>query len=285
MVGPLTIAVLPTPSRLPGRPESRNRAKGAAENMPEISEAERRIRGPRLVRDKLQGKMFLVPALVTVCGIFCGFLAILSAIRGDYELSTKYIALAFFLDGLDGRIARRLNATSAFGREFDSLSDVVTFGVAPAVLAYSWGFSRIADEFGALIAFSLVVCGATRLARFNVDTEHRKNFVGLPIPGAAAAVASLVYFHPAALDNEVAVSLVLAYTLAVAALMVSTFSFMSLKHIKLTDGNPRLNLFLLSILIALTWYQPRLMLVVMFSGYAFSGPVLYFAKRPSKSAN
>lgn len=234
---------------------------------------------PRLVRDKLQGKMFLVPALVTVFGIFCGFVAILNALKGNYETATKYIALAIIFDGLDGRIARRLNATSAFGREFDSLSDVVTFGVAPAVLVYSWAFSRSVDEFGALVAFLLVVCGATRLARFNIDTEHRRHFVGLPIPGGAAALAALVYLHPQPLDGGGEVYVALGYTALIAFLMVSTIPFLSIKHIKLTEGNARMILLVLATLIALTWYQTRLMLLVLSAGYVLSGPVGFLLKR------
>ncbi|MCB0322004.1 MAG: CDP-diacylglycerol--serine O-phosphatidyltransferase, partial [Bdellovibrionales bacterium] len=167
------------------------------------------LKGPKL-RDRLQGKTFLIPSFITVVGIFCGFLAAISATRGEFVYACKCIALAILLDGLDGRVARKLNATSAFGREFDSLSDVVAFGVAPAILVYSWGFNRVADEFGLLIAFVFLVCGATRLARFNITSTGelvlRKSagsgFQGLPIPGAAAAIASIVYCFPAPIEAE-----------------------------------------------------------------------------------
>jgi len=142
-----------------GRPES------LVVNHPR---AQRMSKGKRFVREKLKGKVFLVPSFITVLSIFCGFLALLSSFQGKFLYAAQCIGIAFILDGLDGRVARRLKATSEFGREFDSLSDLVAFGVAPASLLYSWAFGHIADEFGVLVSFVFVVCGATRLARFNV---------------------------------------------------------------------------------------------------------------------
>lgn len=242
---------------------------------PERSAAAR----PRLVRGRLQGKMFLIPSLITVLGNFCGFLAIISAATGHFEYAVKAIAVAFILDGLDGRVARRLNATSEFGREFDSLSDVVAFGVAPAVLVYMWAFQNMVDEFGMVVAFALVACGATRLARFNIDTAHRRHFVGLPIPAAAGAVCSIIYMLPEPLTSAEAISAMLVYTALIAGLMVSTLPFFSVKHLKLTDGNPRLNIGILAAAVALVWYQHRVVLLIVLNGYALSGPFIYFARK------
>jgi CDP-diacylglycerol---serine O-phosphatidyltransferase len=235
----------------------------------------------KFVRDKLRGKTFLIPSFVTVIGIFCGFLAIINALKGDYEYATKAIALAFILDGLDGRIARRLNATSAFGREFDSLSDLVAFGVAPALLTYCWAFAQSMDDFGVVVCFLFVVCGATRLARFNImePGEGKQNFVGLPIPGAAAPVAAIVYCFPAQVHNLVFVVFMLFYMTLLAVLMVSTLPFFSVKHLKLTHGNPALNLLLLSLAAGLAWTFSKPVLVIGTNFYALSGLAAYLQRK------
>ncbi|OVE80112.1 CDP-diacylglycerol--serine O-phosphatidyltransferase [bacterium J17] len=225
--------------------------------------------------------MFLIPSCITVTAIFCGFLAIISAFNGRFEYAAKCIVLAIILDGLDGRVARRLNATSDFGREFDSLSDVISFGVAPAALMYVWAFKSGPDEFGVLVAFFFVVCGATRLARFNITTsdEPAGHFQGLPTPGAAAAVAAIVYFHPDPVSGGTAAGLMLAYLTVLGGLMVSTLPFFSVKKIRLTPANLRTTLLLISALVALAWYHNRLMLLVLAGMYISSGPLAYLLKK------
>lgn len=238
--------------------------------------------GKGLMRSKLRGKAFVIPSLITVLGIFCGFLAMLSAFKGRFEYAAVAIGLAFVFDGLDGRVARRLNATSAFGREFDSLSDVIAFGAAPAVLGYCWAFAELADEFGILVCFLFVVCGATRLARFNVSAiaePSKKHFDGLPIPAAALGVVSTVYLHPAPISSMALVSMLAIYFLALAVLMVSTIPFLSIKTVRLTDGNPKLNLVLLSVVVALAWYHSRIAGFVFALSYAASGPVIWMIRR------
>lgn len=243
-------------------------------------------RRPRLVRSRLQGKVFLIPSFITVIGIFCGFLAVVSAFKGAYEYAAKAIALAMILDGLDGRVARRLNATSDFGKEFDSLSDVIALGVAPATLLYAWGFQSAADEFGVLVSFLFVGCAATRLARFNVSEgpEPARRFEGLPMPGAASAIVALVYCFPLQVSSETAVAFVFAYALCIAGLMVSTFPYPSIKHFKLTDGNVRAYAFLLFLSVAVTWYHSRIVLFVLALAYVCSGPGVYLAQRTSRMA-
>jgi len=264
-----------------------------SEKLPpdEQAAAERRkqrlllVRGPRFVREKLHGKIFLVPSSVTVVGIFCGFLAIISSIRGDFEYAAKCIVLAIFLDGIDGRVARRLKASSAFGKEFDSLSDLIAFGVAPAVLFYCWAFSRVADEIGVLAGFVYVVCAAARLARFNVDAtdEPKAHFVGLPSPGGAAAAASMVYAFPAVVENEFATGALLLYLVVVGSMMVSTIPFFSVKKVKFTRAHQKYYLIALAFLVPLTWKYSRLVFLTIATGYAFSGLVQYFLRRRRKS--
>lgn len=252
---------------------------------PQKPRAKRFFQRPRLVTAATPsghpGRLLLIPSFITLIGIFCGFVAIVSAFKGNFDYATKCIAVAFLLDGLDGRVARRLNATSAFGREFDSLSDCVSFGVAPAILAYTWGFSANADEFGLLVAFLFVACGAARLARFNISTssEVKKHFVGLPIPGAAAALVSVVYAHPAPLTSMTLTGVVLAYTLLLAFFMVSTIPFLSVKHFKLDRTNARLHFLLLALAVALVWYNSRTMLLLGCTAYALSGPIVWFKNR------
>jgi CDP-diacylglycerol--serine O-phosphatidyltransferase len=243
------------------------------------------LRGGRsFMRDKLQGKMFLVPGFITVIGVFCGFLAIVSAFKGHYAYATKCIGLALVFDGLDGRVARSLNATSSFGREFDSLSDLVTFGVAPAVLMYCWGFSVVADEFGVLASFVFVVCCATRLARFNINVTENEEasvgaFEGLPSPGAAAALASIVYCFPEPQDSPAIVFFLLTYTFIVAGFMVSTMSFFSIKKINVSHGNPRLNLVLIAIAVALVWKYSQVMILLISTLYCLSGPIMPLGRK------
>ena len=235
-------------------------------------------------RKGLRRTAFLVPNLVTVIAIFCGFLSIVSTLRGEFEYAAKCIALAIILDGLDGRIARRLNACSAFGVEFDSLSDQVAFGVAPAVLIYQWALVTPAPEFGILISFLIVVCGAARLARFNVTSTTNNNlpsksFQGLPIPGAAAALASLVYWAPVARQDIYSLSLIMTYSALIAFLMVSTISYPSIKHIKLTTIPQRKILALLAVAVAFTWYQTRLIIFIGSTLYALSGLLFLFCRK------
>ncbi len=228
---------------------------------------------PKLVRAALQDRRFLIPSMVTVCGTFCGFVATLSSFQSQFQLACYYVLAAFILDGLDGRIARRLNATSAFGREFDSLSDVVAFGVAPAVLLYCWCFRSTADEFGVLVCFIFLICGATRLARFNVDLSHREHFVGLPIPGAAFAACALVYLSPTAVESQTAISFITVYIIALALLMISKVSYPSIKHVKFANINPRFLVLTLALGVALVWYHSRVALALSGFIYAMSGVV------------
>src|SRR5215510_12442295 len=171
---------------------------------------ERRQR--RRIRDRAQihRSLSIVPSLFTIGNIFCGYYSVISTIRGNWDLAAILIGIGYLLDGLDGRIARLTKTASDFGIQLDSLADIVTFGIAPAMLAFSWGLgaTEAADgtvakhvhQFGSLATFAFVVCGALRLARFNTqakkppETASKRYFVGLPIPAAAGMVAAIVHF-------------------------------------------------------------------------------------------
>ena len=142
--------------------------------------------------------IFLLPNILTTTNIFCGFYALLATMQGDFSQAGIVIVIAMILDSLDGRIARITNTMSKFGAEYDSLADLVTFGVAPSILAYSWALYAY-GKWGWLVTFLFVVCGALRLARFNVQSGiiESKLFNGLPIPAAASVIATgiMLYYY------------------------------------------------------------------------------------------
>ena len=194
----------------------------------------KRRRRPRRVRQRLRRGVYLLPSLFTTGNIVMGFYAIVRGFRGDFATAALIIFIAGVLDGLDGRIARMTHTESDFGREFDSLADLFTFGVAPAVLAYLWGLEQL-GRIGWLIPLFFLICTAVRLARFNVQSKvvDSRFFVGLPSPAAAGSIASFLFVAP---DSEWKVWLQAAMLLAlvgVGSLMVSTFRYPSFKKIDL----------------------------------------------------
>jgi CDP-diacylglycerol---serine O-phosphatidyltransferase len=245
---------------------------------------------------------YVLPSLFTSGNIFLGFLAIMRAFQGallvrggnygtnsDFETAAKAILAAFLLDGLDGRIARMTNTTSDFGRELDSLADVITFGVAPAVLAFAWGiqFAIRDHRIGYLIAFLFLTCGALRLARFNIQKNpvpknpgrpDRKYFVGLPIPAAAALVATVVYASDATPVQSWPFSWAwMALLLLLSFLMVSTWRYPSFKEVHLLQPRSPITLIPIAVGIYLTWNFGQPFLLALASLYVASGIALRIA--------
>lgn len=222
---------------------------------------------------------YLVPNAVTLGNMFCGFLTIIYAASERYEKALIAIAIAILLDGLDGRLARRLNATSKFGVEFDSFSDFISFGIAPAFLIYCWCFRIPADEFGVIVTFVYALAAASRLARFNIAeplTTH--NFQGLPTPAAAGAVAATVNFAIKVAPSAAMVSLFTVIMISIAYLMVSKIEFFSVKRLKFST----MNKFLFIVLggsIALIWYNSSIGFLVLALGYVLSGPVVFLGSK------
>jgi CDP-diacylglycerol--serine O-phosphatidyltransferase len=233
---------------------------------------ERRMKRQEL-KELLYRRRYAIPNAVTVGNMFCGFIAIMYASSGRLEKAVIAILIAILLDGLDGRVARRLNATSKFGVEFDSFSDVVSFGLAPAVIMYHWAFQLIADEVGVAVTFLYALCAASRLARFNISSENLKSFSGLPTPGAAAFIVSIVYTSPYQHASYPVVVVGTVALLIAAYLMVSTIEFMSIKQVKLS-GIKLKGRILIGFLIALVWKSPSLGLLALSGFYAASGPFL-----------
>jgi CDP-diacylglycerol--serine O-phosphatidyltransferase len=190
-------------------------------------------RRTEMQRRRFRRGVYLLPSLFTIGNMFCGYACVAYAMRGQLETAAPFIGIAVLLDMLDGRIARLTGTTSAFGREFDSLADVVSFGMAPALLVFRWGLEPL-GQLGWAAGFVFVSAGAIRLARFNIQTSTDKRyFVGMPIPAAAAVPASTVYIYPHGLHDYSTALPALALMLVPAALMVSTIRFRSFKTIDL----------------------------------------------------
>ena len=216
--------------------------------------------------------VYLLPSLFTLGNMFCGYICVVHTLRGDYESAAPFIGFAFVLDALDGRIARMTGSESAFGVEFDSLADVISFGVAPAILTYAWGLSPL-GRLGLAAGFLYVSAAAMRLARFNIQTGaglDRRYFVGMPSPPAAGVLAATVYAYPAGLVDYRAALPALAVVLVPAALMVSTIRFRSFKTFDLQSRRPYSVLILIAGAIVAIWAHPRAVLVVMAYTYLAS---------------
>lgn len=228
--------------------------------------------------------IYLLPSLFTTGALFSGFYAIIAGMNQDFTLAAIAIFAAMVFDGLDGRVARLTGTESAFGAEYDSLSDMVSFGVAPALVAFSWMLKDL-GKIGWVAAFVFVAGAALRLARFNVQigSTDKKWFTGLPSPAAAATVAGLVWvLHEtnfASLWPEVLVAVVIAFT---GLLMVSNVKYYSFKDIDLKNRVPFMVLIGLVLLLAVIALQPATMLLSLCIIYAFSGPLVQVLSRIKK---
>ncbi|MCG7601916.1 CDP-diacylglycerol--serine O-phosphatidyltransferase [Halomonas sp. McH1-25] len=220
--------------------------------------------------------IYLLPNLFTTSALFSGFYAVVAAINGDFTAAAVAVFVSMVLDGLDGRVARMTNTQSAFGAEYDSLADMLSFGVAPALVAFTWILQDV-GKVGWIAAFVYVACAALRLARFNVQigSADKKWFIGLPSPSAAALVAGCVWvFH--SFDAE-AFSFKLLMTLVVAAagvLMVSNIRYYSFKEIDLKGPVPFVALLAIVLGFVVISLEPSVMLLILFGCYVASGPVM-----------
>ncbi len=232
---------------------------------------------------KKPGKgIYLLPNLFTTAALFAGFYAIIAAINNRFEQAAVAVLIAMILDGLDGRIARLTNTSSDFGAEYDSMSDMVSFGLAPALIMYEWSLHNIARQgfghLGWLAAFLFAACAALRLARFNVQigTVDKKFFVGLASPAAAALLVLTVWvFHDAGYTGSSVSSLALVVTVAGALLMVSNFKYYSFKDIGANKRVPFFMLLGLVFVFVFTSIDPPKVLFTCVIVYASSGPVLW----------
>ncbi|MEJ5227833.1 CDP-diacylglycerol--serine O-phosphatidyltransferase [Thermodesulfovibrio sp.] len=233
-----------------------------------------KIRGTRKYRDpdrKPAKGVYILPNALTLCGLFLGFYAILSAINGKFIHAAWAIIIANIFDGLDGLVARLTKTTTKFGIELDSLSDLVTFGVAPAILMYKFAlydFGRI----GFAVCFLFVACGALRLARFNVQTSILKSFKGLPIPGAATMVSALIIFYIDVLNFQPERNFfLLSATAFLALLMVSTLKFHGLKEIDFREKKPGWILLIFIFILFFIFILPNIAIFTLVSLYVLWG--------------
>lgn len=229
--------------------------------------------------------IYLLPNLFTTSALFAGFYAIVAAQRGDFEYAAVAIFIAMIMDGLDGRVARLTNTESAFGAEYDSLSDVVSFGVAPALVVYSWGLSSLGKP-GWLVAFFFAAATALRLARFNsrLHIQDKRYFQGLPCPPAAALIAAMVWVaHDYGISAEKLGVIVAFVTLLTGSLMVSTIPYYSFKDIDLKGNVPFVAVLAVLLIFVCISVYPPLVLLSGFSLFVLSGPFLSIKHRWKKA--
>jgi CDP-diacylglycerol--serine O-phosphatidyltransferase len=234
--------------------------------------------------------IYILPNGLTLCGMFFGFFSILAAIKGNYVHAAWAIMIANVFDGLDGWVARLTHSTTRFGIELDSLSDLVAFGVAPAVMVYKWSIAPF-NRIGIAAAFFFAACGALRLARYNVQmgSTESKAFTGMPIPGAASVLASLVIFYYELWDGVPEKNVfVLLLTIFLALLMVSTLKFHGLKEIDFSKRKPFWILVAFVLVIAVIVVHPAVALFVLAMIYLAEGILeniyLYFRRRKMRRA-
>lgn len=230
--------------------------------------------------------------MLTTAALFAGFYAVVAAMDGNFSRSAIAVFVAMVMDGLDGRVARLTSTESDFGKEYDSLSDMVSFGLAPALVVYNWGVERIAEygwvwgKLGWLAAFFYAVCAALRLARFNSreSTAGKHWFEGLPSPSAAAIVAGSVWLGTERNLSQLNIlALGFSVTAAAGALMVSNMRYYSFKEINLGGHVPFAYLLLVPLMFMLIALDPPLVLFAMFSVYGLSGPVLWLVELRKRS--
>ena len=244
--------------------------------MPHAPNENVRLRLLRRVQDRrglrVRRGVALLPSLFTMGNLFCGYACIVYALRRDYETAAPFIGIAIVLDMLDGRIARLTGTSSDFGVELDSLADVISFGIAPAILSFAWGLAPL-GRLGAFSGFLFVSAAALRLARFNIQSAaggDKRYFVGMPSPAAAAIPAATVYLLSDGVTDYRAALPVLAMVLVPALLMVSTIRFRSFKTIDLQIRRPYTVLLLIAAGIMAIATHPRYVLVVMAYTYLLS---------------
>lgn len=282
-------------------------------------------------RRRFRKTVFVVPSLLTIGNIFCGFYSVMESLLGSQKLAlgnidgatdnfdraAVNIGFAVLFDFLDGRIARMTRATTEFGLELDSIADVLSFGIAPAILAYSWGYGNVPalHKVAWGVSFVFVICGALRLARFNVQARQssphlplknpkadRRGFVGMPIPAGASLVAALAHFAPTPLPYTTSIDLpgigvrlsvhgralsvgLLAVVACLAFLMVSTIRYSNFKHVGVRNYHPRILILALALLLLLIWFQSQWTLLIMAAIYVTHGLFarLWSALKPRRS--
>ena len=219
--------------------------------------------------------VYVLPNLFTTANLFCGFYSIIASMQGMYEVAAIAILIAVVLDSLDGRIARMTHTTSRFGGEYDSLCDLVSFGVAPAIMIYNWSLFSF-GKWGWLAAFLFVVCGALRLARFNVQVGiiDSRVFNGFPIPGGAAVLATfiLLFYYLGGEGRYPSLPIMIGVA-ATAIFMVSNIKYYSFKDLDYFSRKPFMCFVAIVLILVVVAAEPQIMLFTFAFGYSLTGPV------------
>lgn len=258
------------------------------------------MRRPAVARNLRRG-VYVIPTSLTILNVFFGFSAMILAMRGMqantvgdfadagrlFRTACWYLVAAAVFDTFDGLVARLMNATSEFGKEYDSLADVVTFGAAPAVLVYAWAL-HLWGRLGVGIAFLFLVAGSLRLARFNImtaKTDHRY-FVGLPIPAAALTLAAIINYAPLPVNDRTFAGVMLLVTAGLAFAEVSTIRYRSQKFSNLQRERSFVLLFIVALILVVMYRWPSEFLLILFLSYVSSGPLvrLWTIAFPSRRA-
>jgi CDP-diacylglycerol--serine O-phosphatidyltransferase len=228
---------------------------------------------------RIKKGIYLLPNLFTSASLFCGFYSIIASFKEYFVPAAVAVLVAIVFDGLDGRVARLTNTTSKFGAEYDSLADVISFG-----LAYSWSLS-IYGKWGWIVAFLFVLCGALRLARYNIQIGiiESKVFNGLPIPAAASVVATtVIFFDYVGAEGKFHNDFIMIFVIILSLLMVSSVKYYSFKDMKLLSRKPFTIFFWSTVLLIIIFHWPEIMFFVIMLGYAISGPVWWLIKMQAK---
>lgn len=235
--------------------------------------------------------IYLLPNLFTTAALFAGFYAIVAATQDQFEAAAIAIFVAMLMDGLDGRVARMTNTQSAFGEQYDSIADMVSFGVAPAMIMYEWAFVAMRDfgwqwsKIGWLAAFIYVAAAALRLARFNVQKNQvdKAFFMGLASPASAALMASFIWvFYDSGITGKSMAYIACALTVTCGLLMVSNFTYNSFKNIHMTRRVPFPALLLVVLIFVFIASDPAKLLFLVSLIYMLSGPAVYLYRRVRK---
>ena len=236
-------------------------------------------------KKRLKGRVrrgaYLLPSLLTTGNMLLGFYAVVRGLRGEFEAAALLVFAAGVLDGLDGAMARMTGSESEFGREYDSLADLFTFGATPALLAYVWGLKNI-DRAGWLVPLFYMVSMATRLARFNVRVQatDKRYFAGLPSPAAAGVICSILFFRPEPEDLRPWIEgLMVLALLTVAGLMVSTFRYRSVKQLNLRERRSYRFLWIPAAALLIAAYHPQAFFLTAAVAYTLSGPTFWLTGR------
>jgi CDP-diacylglycerol--serine O-phosphatidyltransferase len=234
--------------------------------------------------ESMRKGIYILPNLFTTGSLFAGFYSMVATMNGDFRTAAIWVLISSIFDGLDGKVARLTGTSSQFGVEYDSLADLVAFGVTPGLLMYSWALKPF-GRLGWLAAFLFVVCGALRLARFNVQvtTVESKRFVGLPIPAAASMVsATVLLFYHFGWPSSYKKLAILTLIYCLAFLMVSNFKYYSFKDPGFIKRQPFVFLVLSVLLLIIIAAEPYAMLFLLFVCYVASGPIAFVMTWPRR---